>query len=58
MERTLENLRTVYPHASDDVLLRYIDLRDEGYSGFAARMMAGLADPATLQAMPASDHQS
>ncbi len=45
MERTIENLRTVYPFATDGDLQRYIDLRDEGYPSHVARVMAGLSDP-------------
>lgn len=48
MERTIENMRKMYPTASDADLQRYIDLRDEGYSAYAARLMAGLSDPDSL----------
>lgn len=45
MERTLENLRNTYPFASDEDLYRYMDLRDEGYPAYQARVMCGLCDP-------------
>jgi len=45
MVRTLENLRLVWPHASDEDIERYIVLRDEGHSAYSAKLMAGLCDP-------------
>lgn len=45
MLRTIENLRRIYPNATDAELQRYIDLRDEGHSWYAAKVMSGLGDP-------------
>lgn len=43
--RTIEGLRLAYPNASTETLQLYIDLREEGYSAHAAKLMAGLTDP-------------
>ena len=38
--------RVMQQHKCDeDTAQRYIDLRDEGYSIFVAKVMSGLADP-------------
>lgn len=45
MERTIENLRKIYPQSTDTDLQLYIDLRDDGHSAYQAKLMAGLTDP-------------
>ena len=40
--RTLENLRQVYPKASDDNIQYYINLRDEGHDKYYSEVRSGL----------------
>lgn len=41
----LDRMKKRYPYASDDTLLTYESLLNEGYSMYQAKIMAGLEDP-------------
>ena len=40
-----EMVKAQHTDASDETIRRYIDLREEGYPAYQAKLMAGLIDP-------------